>query len=92
MHSHDLRLNQQSGRPVGLADHRDLFVRRFGAQNCRHVRVDYLNPPRVDGAFHGVIVTDYFAGTSRLAVQKIAFVSIRTKFSSLKSSGCPSDV
>lgn len=41
----------------------------------------------VDAALHGVILSGHFTGTSFFAVQKMAFVSIRVKFSSLKSSG-----
>jgi hypothetical protein len=92
MHPRDLCLNQQPGGPVGLGDHRHLFVRSFGAQNGSHLGVNDLNPPRVDRTLHGLIVPDHFAGTSFFAVQKIALLSIRSKFGSLKSSGWPSDV
>ena len=77
---------------MGFGHLRHTLVRLHPAQDLGHLRVDDLNPPWVDGPFHGVIVPDHFAGTSFLAVQKIAFVSIRTKFASLKSSGWPSDV
>jgi hypothetical protein len=89
---HDLGLEQQPGGPVRLSHHRHPLVRGLGAQDGRHVMVNDLDSPRVDLPFHGVIVPGHFAGTSFFAVQNTAFVSIRTKLSSLKSSGCPSDV
>jgi hypothetical protein len=90
--SHDLSLRQLSGRFERLGGEGDPLVGLQLAQDHRHVVVDDLDPPRVDGAIHGVIVPDHFAGTSFFAVQKTAFVSIRMKLSSLKSSGWPSDV
>jgi hypothetical protein len=76
---------------MSLGRHRNAFMRGFSAQNCRDHRVNGLDPPRVDLALHRIILADHL-GTSFFAVQKIAFISIRWKFSSLKSSGCPSDV
>ena len=69
MRSHHLGLCQLPGRLERLGGEGDPFVRLHLAQDVRHVVVDDLNPPRVDGPLHGVIVPDHFAGTSFFAVQ-----------------------
>jgi len=75
-----------------LGHHCDAFMRCLLTQNLGDHRVNGLDLSRVDEALHSVILSGHFTGTSLFAVQKIAFVSIRVKFSSLKSSGCPIDV
>ena len=76
---------------MGLGHHGDAFMRCLLTQNRRDRQVNGLNLPWVDAALHGVILAHHF-GTSFFAVQKIALVNMRRKFSSLKSSGWPSDV
>ena len=92
MHPHDLGLQKLTSSLVRIDCERNPLMGLHGTQNGRDLRVNGLNLPRVDAALHGVILSGHFTGTSLFAVQKIAFVSIRVKFSSLKSSGCPSDV
>src|SRR6478752_9003557 len=75
MGPHDLGPHHLPGRLEGIRRQRDPLVRLHLAQDIRDRVVHDLNPPRVDGALHGVIVIDYesatdhyFAGTSRLDV------------------------
>lgn len=92
MHPYDLSLHKLTRSLVSIYCECNPLMRLHGTQNGRDRRVNGLDPPGVDAAIHTVILSSHFTGTSFFAVQKIAFVSIRVKFSSLKSSGCPIDV
>lgn len=92
MRSHDLGLGQQPGRFERLRGQGDALIRLYLSQDGGHVRVNDLNPPGIDAALHLVIVLDHLAGMPLFAVQRSAFVTIRRKPSSWKSSGWPSDV
>src|SRR5688572_14344707 len=72
--SHHLSLCQLESRLERLRRQGDPLMRLQLSQDRRDVVVDDLNPPRVDGPLHGVIVPDHLAGTSFFAAQNTALV------------------